>query len=194
MVEMLPEEVLSEVFSVLRHPIRRRILSLVEGSPKSYSKLLRDLGFRESAYLAYHLNLLTDTGLISNHDGLYSITDFGKACLNLAGRVEKKMINQKLLSHLRWEKRIFRGFAVASAILLACLSIVFAVELGKFHWIFSSIAFSFAYTLTMLFLGKHRGKQYYEVYRENMPLLLLFIFAEVLCVTIFVSLIFEILG
>lgn len=76
----------SVIFRALKHPIRRRILSLLADKPLTFSEMLRVLSV-DSGHLSYHLEALTH--LISKtEDGRYRLSAFGNAALGLFTDVE----------------------------------------------------------------------------------------------------------
>jgi DNA-binding transcriptional ArsR family regulator len=89
----LEEDVYTEIFSALRHPIRRRILKTLESKPQTYTELLKSLGI-ETGLLNYHLENLGSL-IGKREDGKYSISQFGLAALGLTRRIEEPSGEQK---------------------------------------------------------------------------------------------------
>jgi DNA-binding transcriptional ArsR family regulator len=81
---MSSSDPLLTVCHALKHDLRREILSLLEGGPKSYTGLLRALGV-ESGLLAYHLRSM---GALVEKDGngRYVISDLGCEAVSLMER------------------------------------------------------------------------------------------------------------
>lgn len=76
----------SVIFRALKHPIRRRILSLLADKPLTFSEMLRVLCV-DSGHLSYHLEALGH--LISKtEDGGYRLSTFGHSALGLFTDVE----------------------------------------------------------------------------------------------------------
>jgi len=80
------EDLYTEIFSALKHPIRRRILRSLESSRRTYTELLNDLGV-DTGLLNYHLEHLGSL-IRKNKDGRYTLSDFGVAALRLTTRIE----------------------------------------------------------------------------------------------------------
>jgi len=80
------EDLYTEIFSALKHPIRRRILRSLEPSRRTYTELLNDLGV-DTGLLNYHLEHLGSL-IRKNEEGGYSLSDFGVAALRLTNRIE----------------------------------------------------------------------------------------------------------
>jgi len=81
------EDVYSTVFSVLKHPVRRRILRMLSAKPQTYTEILRALNV-ETGYLNYHLENMRDL-VTKDEEGRYSLSVFGEAAVNLITRVEE---------------------------------------------------------------------------------------------------------
>ncbi len=70
----------AELFDALGHPIRIRILHVLEDGPLGFSELRRRVGLESSGHLQFHLSKLG--GLVrSGSDGAYFLTDDGKEAL-----------------------------------------------------------------------------------------------------------------
>jgi len=80
------EDLYTEIFSALKHPIRRRILRSLESSRRTYTELLNDLGV-DTGLLNYHLDHLGSL-IRKADDGRYTLSDFGVAALRLTTRIE----------------------------------------------------------------------------------------------------------
>lgn len=80
------EDLYTEIFSALKHPIRRRILRSLERNRRTYTEMLNDLGV-DTGLLNYHLDHL-GTLIRKDEDGRYTLSDFGVAALGLTTRIE----------------------------------------------------------------------------------------------------------
>ena len=122
------EDIYNEIFSALKHPIRRRILTILEESPKTFTYLLNDLGI-DSGLLTYHLeNLGSLIGKTDN--GHYRISKFGLAAIGLTKNIEnpprispirKKLLNLNYSKNLMTIDVIFivlSGFAFTSTVVM----------------------------------------------------------------------------
>ena len=53
--KQLSEKELTQIFKLLKHPLRRAILKQLSKSPRAYSQILKNLNIQESSILNYHL-------------------------------------------------------------------------------------------------------------------------------------------
>ncbi|MGQ9680356.1 MAG: DUF7347 domain-containing protein [Candidatus Bathyarchaeia archaeon] len=86
------EDTYTVIFSSLKHPIRRKILRMLNESPLTYTELLRSLGL-ETGVLNYHLDSLKD--LLTKSDDKYILSYQGKAAVNLISNVEEPVKKQR---------------------------------------------------------------------------------------------------
>ena len=82
----LEDDTYSSIFQALKHPIRRRILRMLNGRPMTYTEILNDLGI-DNGLLNYHLENLREL-LAKGEDEKYRLSEFGEAGLSLIDRVE----------------------------------------------------------------------------------------------------------
>lgn len=86
------EDTYSRIFSVLKHPVRRKILRILSEKRLTYTEILNNLGV-ETGFLNYHLENMSE--LISkDNDGRYFVSSFGEAALSLLSGVESPVINK----------------------------------------------------------------------------------------------------
>ena len=83
------EDTYTAIFSALKHPIRRKILRMLEVEPATYTEMMNALGI-ETGLLNYHLESLSAL-LAKNDEGKYKLSEFGEAALSLTRRVEEPM-------------------------------------------------------------------------------------------------------
>lgn len=81
------EDTYTAIFSALKHPIRRKILRMLEVEPATYTEMMNALGI-ETGLLNYHLESLSAL-LAKNDEGKYKLSEFGEAALSLTRRVEE---------------------------------------------------------------------------------------------------------
>jgi len=105
----MEEDIYTVIFSSLKHPIRRKILRMLNKSPLTYTELLKSLGL-ETGVLNYHLDSLREL-LVKSDDSRYSLSEFGKAAHNLVTNVEEPVRKQ------REEIRLF-GYRLKPATIL----------------------------------------------------------------------------
>jgi hypothetical protein len=75
------------MFTALKHPIRRKIIRIINQSPVTYTEILNQLGI-DNGLLNYHLENMRDL-IAKNEQGKYSLSEFGKAAVLLTDRVEE---------------------------------------------------------------------------------------------------------
>lgn len=81
------EETYSLIFSSLKHPIRRKILRMLEHHELTFSEILEILAI-DSGHLSYHLDNLGEL-VTRTRDGKYGLSSFGTAAVKLMGGVEE---------------------------------------------------------------------------------------------------------
>jgi len=119
------EDSYSVIFTALKHPVRRHILRMISGEPKTYTDLLKALEV-ESSYLTYHLDNLKP--LVSKtDDGKYVLSSFGQAALNLMTGVEEPKRKEGLLLSKPLSRRILIG---APLLLIILASFVVGIAAG----------------------------------------------------------------
>jgi DNA-binding transcriptional ArsR family regulator len=78
----------AEIFDILSHPMRIRILKTLSRKPMSFSELKKETGIESSGHLDYHMNKLD--GLIrSDENGRYVLSDQGRDALFTMEKVEE---------------------------------------------------------------------------------------------------------
>ena len=86
----LSEKELSQIFNLLKHPLRRGILKQLSKSPQAYSQILKNLNIPESSILNYHLREMDDLLIKKDVNGKYILNEIGEICLQLILRVKEK--------------------------------------------------------------------------------------------------------
>ncbi len=87
------DDTYSTIFAALKHPIRRNILRRLSSAPISYTELLNSLDI-ENGLLNYHLEAMREL-VKKGEDGAYSLSEYGRAGLNLIQRVEEPVRDDK---------------------------------------------------------------------------------------------------
>ena len=77
----------AELFEAISHPVRIKILKILEKQPTSFASLKRQLGIDSSGNIDHHLKKLGELVAVRK-DGLYELTDAGKEALLSIGDVE----------------------------------------------------------------------------------------------------------
>jgi len=118
------EEYYSTVFVALKHPIRRKILRMLNEKPRSFSEILAELKI-ESAHLTYHLETLREL-LHKDENGKYALSFVGEAAVSMMYRVEevpKPSRFPRLMSKLkRREIKYGLAFTLVAILILAMYS------------------------------------------------------------------------
>src|SRR5271157_907039 len=98
----------AELFEAIAHPVRIKIIKILEKQPASFASLKRQLGIESSGNLDYHLKKLG--GLVAvRGDGLYGLTDAGKeALLSIdAGEIWAETERRKIKTFGKMPKEAF---------------------------------------------------------------------------------------
>jgi DNA-binding NtrC family response regulator len=79
-----------DVISVLSHPIRRDVISLlVKHRRMKFAELAKAVGVRDPPLLSFHLKILRDTGLITQEsDKSYALTEKGSRAIDALSRIK----------------------------------------------------------------------------------------------------------
>jgi hypothetical protein len=80
------EETYSVIFSSLKHPVRRRILRILEDGSRTFTDILEQVDV-DGSHLSYHLDSLKE--LIKKENGKYVLSDFGRAATSLMSKIEE---------------------------------------------------------------------------------------------------------
>jgi len=80
------EDTYSIVFASLKHPIRRKILRILQGGPECFSNLQKEFNI-ESSHLTYHLESLASL-LLRTEDGKYGLSSLGDAATTMMKHIE----------------------------------------------------------------------------------------------------------
>ncbi len=81
------EDTYNIIFKAMQHPIRRRILRTLNEAPSTYTEIQRTLNI-DNGLLNYHLDNMRDL-LTKNEEEKYTLSEFGKATVNLVRGVEE---------------------------------------------------------------------------------------------------------
>jgi len=116
----------AELFDVLTHPTRIKILRLLEERPRSFSELKRELGIESSGNLQYHLGKL-ESFVKQDAKGKYIINDDAKEALrflDFASQMNKQ--NQVEARSKKFNSRkLLAGLTLIALILLATALFVY---------------------------------------------------------------------
>lgn len=117
----LEEETYSIMFTSLKHPARRKILRMLSKKPRTFSKILEELGL-SSSHLTYHLEILGE--LVSKmEDGRYKLSNFGEAAVITMSKVEEAPVtvpSEALPAPMKW--KVFFAVLLIGLVILAGIS------------------------------------------------------------------------
>lgn len=81
------EETYSLVFTVLKHPIRRKILRVLAGGPRSFTDMQKLFNVA-SPFLTYHLDSMREL-VLKTEEGMYRLSTMGEGAIALMEKVEE---------------------------------------------------------------------------------------------------------
>jgi DNA-binding transcriptional ArsR family regulator len=81
------EDTYNIIFKAMQHPIRRRILRTLSEAPSTYTEIQKTLNI-DNGLLNYHLDNMRDL-LTKNEEEKYTLSEFGRATVNLVRGVEE---------------------------------------------------------------------------------------------------------
>ena len=81
------EEIYSIMFTSLKHPVRRKILRMLNNKPMTFMEIVEQLEV-SSSHLTYHLESLGEL-LAKTETGEYRLSNFGKAAASAMKGVEE---------------------------------------------------------------------------------------------------------
>jgi DNA-binding transcriptional ArsR family regulator len=114
------EETYSLIFKSLNHPVRRRILRMLQNSELSFSQILETLSM-DSGHLSYHLESLGDL-VTRSPDGKYKLSSFGLAAVRLMSGVEEHH-RPRASESLNRVNTTFKIFSLVLAVALLSISL-----------------------------------------------------------------------
>ena len=163
--KQLSEKELSQIFNLVKHPLRRGILKLLSNSPQSYTMILKSLEISESSILNYHLREMDDLLINKDVNGKYLLNDIGEICVQLILRVKEKedihsinklqFVVEKLKSTIFLIQIVFLPLLVILALELYLLKII---NFGSILEIFtSSVIFSTIFGASFIVINKELG-------------------------------------
>ncbi|MBO3832996.1 MAG: winged helix-turn-helix transcriptional regulator, partial [Candidatus Brockarchaeota archaeon] len=89
----------AELFDVLAHPVRIRILKVLQQEPMGFSELKKALGMESSGHLQYHLERLRDL-VKQDAYGKYVISDDGREALRFTQLVEQMSVRKSRMLNI----------------------------------------------------------------------------------------------
>ncbi len=142
--KQLSEKELTQIFNLLKHPLRRAILKQLSKSPRAYSQILKNLNIQESSILNYHLREMDDLVIKKDVNGKYELNEVGKICLQLVLKVKEKEDIHRF-NKLQLMVKKLKSTINLIQITFSVLIIILVLELYLLNIIgFSSFLFMFA--------------------------------------------------
>ncbi len=152
----------AELFDAIAHPMRIKILKILEKEPATFASLKRQLSLDSSGNLDHHLKKLGP--LITTENGMYTLTDAGKQALASVGAVETWKESERLRLRAFAEKplavNVLMILTIAAAI-IAALIVAQVTFSSVFNVPFLPIIYSISAALSLLSLiGLLFGKRW----------------------------------
>ena len=117
------EETYSVIYSALKHPIRRRILRMLNDNELTYTQMLKTLDI-DTGHLNYYLESLGEL-VVKTADGKYRLSEFGNAAVNLMTGIEETEPAPKERTKSRFSRRkITRLSQVLSIVTLVLIGVL----------------------------------------------------------------------
>jgi DNA-binding transcriptional ArsR family regulator len=120
------EDTYNVIFKAMQHPIRRRILRTLSEAPSTYTDIQRTLNI-DNGLLNYHLDNMKDL-LTKNEEEKYTLSEFGKATLNLVRGVEEPASSLPDMSGI--SMKLLNRLLVACFIIVAVVSAAVVIDLN----------------------------------------------------------------
>jgi DNA-binding transcriptional ArsR family regulator len=121
------EEIYSIMFTSLKHPVRRKILRMLNDKPMSFMELVEYIGV-SSSHLTYHLESLGEL-VFKMEDGRYKLSSFGSATVSAMKGVEEGPVlepKRRLKLPFKW-KALFAGLLVVVLVLSSLAALQFSL-------------------------------------------------------------------
>jgi len=180
----LSEKELSQIFNLLKHPLRRGILKQLSKSPQTYSQILKTLNIPESSILNYHLREMGDLLIKKDVNGKYTLNEIGEICLQLVLKVKEKedihrfnklqLVVERLKSTIYFIQIVFLPLVVILALELFLLNIIdFGSILGIFTYnvifsiVLSTATFKVNKELESVSISKFKKKEKFGTFCSN---------------------------
>jgi hypothetical protein len=124
MTEKQEDETYSTIFGALKHPIRRKILRMLNVEQLTYTQMMTELDL-DSGHLNYYLDSLGEL-VLKDDEGRYRLSNMGQAAIGLMGKVEESSSDKKEIAQIKHSKRrailLLQTFAI---VMLLVSSLIF---------------------------------------------------------------------
>lgn len=139
----------AELFEAISHPVRIRILKILEKQPSSFAFLKRQLDIESSGNLDHHLKKLGQL-IAVRQDGLYGLTDAGKEALLSIQAVElwRETEERKIKKLEQMPKETI--FLALLEFCTAAASIIWFLSAFSASMIFSGIDYFSGFSVSLL--------------------------------------------
>ena len=122
------EEIYSIMFTSLKHPVRRKILRMLNNKPMTFMEIVEQLDV-SSSHLTYHLESLGEL-LAKTQTGEYQLSSFGKAAASAMKGVEEapELANRR-------PKKMARKWKAAFAVLMVVVLLLSSFGVYQYYTI-----------------------------------------------------------
>lgn len=122
------EEIYSIMFTSLKHPVRRKILRMLNNKPMTFMEIVEQLEV-SSSHLTYHLESLGEL-LAKTETGEYRLSSFGKAAASAMKGVEEapELANRR-------PKKMARRWKAAFAVLMVVVLLLSSFGVYQYYMI-----------------------------------------------------------
>ena len=117
------DETYSVIYAALKHPVRRRILRMLNDGELTYTQMLNKLDI-DAGHLNYYLESLGEL-VAKTPEGKYRLSEFGKAAVKLMAGVEETEPAPRDRQKVRFSKRkitrLSQVLSIAALVLVGLL-------------------------------------------------------------------------
>jgi DNA-binding transcriptional ArsR family regulator len=128
MADRNEEEIYSIMFKSLKHPVRRRILGMLNDKPMAFMEMVELLGV-SSSHLTYHLESLGEL-VAKTETGEYQLSSFGKATVSAMKGVQEA---PELLR--RHPKKLAKKWKAAITVLMVAVLLLSSFGIYQYYTI-----------------------------------------------------------
>jgi DNA-binding transcriptional ArsR family regulator len=120
------DDIYNIIFKAMQHPIRRRILRTLSEFPSTYTEIQRTLNI-DNGLLNYHLDNMRNL-ITKDEYEKYTLSEFGKATLNLVRGVEEPASSLPDMSGI--SMKLLNRLLIACFIIVAMVSAAVIIDLN----------------------------------------------------------------
>ena len=152
----------AELFDAIAHPMRIKILKILEQEPATFASLKRQLNLDSSGNLDHHLKKLGP--LITTENGMYTLTEAGKQALASVSAVETWKASERLRLRAFAEKPLEVNVLIILMVATTCIAAFLVAQVvysSAFNVPFLPTIYSISAALSLLSLvGLLFGKRW----------------------------------